>query len=971
MPFHSYILGSFYESQWPATLLHRIDDVTIMYGNERAIQDGNGNSITYAQLNVRVQSIAAVLLSTGIESGAAVAVYQEPSSDFISSLLAILRIGAVYVPFDPSTPVTKLAGMVTDASISAIIVHEYTAQASLELKTKSSSSAKMIDISAIPADAASVKITADPEATAMILYTSGSTGKPKGILLKHSNLRNEIEFSGATYSIKQESVLQQSSFGFDMSFTQIFSALAFGGVLYIAPRSIRGDATALYKLIVHEKITFTAATPSEYISWLRSDEAGHLQKSSWKTAVSGGEHISTAFLQQLRSLNKPDLQVFNSYGPTEITCSATRLRMSFEKGVPGPISAGSPAPNCAVYILNENLEPAISGFPGEIFVGGAGVASGYLDREITERSFLPDPFAPAEFKSAGWDRMYRTGDTGRWLKDGTILIEGRIAGDTQVKLRGLRIDLQELEQTIVKISDGTIAEAVASVRSASVGQPDFLAAHVVFSAAVSADTVGRMLTEVKSNLPLPQYMHPAIVIPVTEMPRNANGKLDRKAVSALPLPRHECEESISSNLTESESELLNLWKAVLPPGASAGTAIDLQTDFFHIGGNSMLLLNIQAKIRQSFGVTLPLIKLFEAPTIRGMLASIRNASSRHGETFDWEAETAIPTEFYEIGLSGVVPGKSKTKVVILTGASGFLGQGLLRGLLSDVTISKVHCIALRNPAGLDTFTSNPRLVVHSGDLSLPNVGLSTTAAIDIFEQADVVIHNGADVSHLKAFQTLKRANLESTKELVKLCLPRRIPFHYISTAGVALRSGLEEFGEASVTPYVTPASDSDGYTASKWCSERFLEKISHQFQLQSWIHRPTSIVREGDPRLDLLQNLLKYVKQTREVPQLAKLQGFFDMVCLDTVVGRVIRSLSCVAEDSMSYVNHSGDVMVPFTDFAGYLERENGGKFTSCTMDEWVASAEAAGMNALVAGVFKHIEEGPPVMYPKFSKRDL
>jgi hypothetical protein len=130
-------------------------------------------------------------------------------------------------------------------------------------------------------------------------------------------------------------------------------------------------------------------------------------------------------------------------------------------------------------------------------------------------------------------------------------------------------------------------------------------------------------------------------------------------------------------------------------------------------------------------------------------------------------------------------------------------------------------------------------------------------------------------------------------------------------------------------------------------------------------------VREGDPGLDLLQNLLKYVKQTREVPQSSKLQGFFDMVYLDTVVDRVIRSLSCVSEDSISYVNHSGDVMVPFTDLAGYFERENGGKFTSCTMDEWVAKAEAAGMNPLIAEVSKHVEEGPPVRYPKFSKRDM
>lgn len=934
------------------------------------MKDGEGTILTYDQLAVRVNSIATTLSTAGIEPGSTIAVLQEPKSDWICSLFAIMRIGAVYLPLDLGTPLSRLAVIVSDCQPSVILVDTETEQFSSELKARD---AKIINVSTIASShMVSVPIKAHSESPAVVLYTSGSTGTPKGIILRHSNLRNEIEFSTSTYNLNCEVVLQQSAVGFDMSLTQIFSAAAYGGMLYVVPRSLRGDSKALTKLIACEGISFTAATPSEYISWFHHGVFGLLQPSKWAIAISGGEQVTGILLQGFRALEIPGLRLFNAYGPTEVTCSSNKMELPY--ATPNfsheRIPAGITSPNCFVYIVDKSLKPVPIGVRGEILVGGAGVASGYLNHELTKASFVPDICNVAEHITQGWNTVYRTGDLGRWRDDGAILIEGRITGDSQIKLKGLRIELQDVENSILETANGVLAQAVVSARGKNSWDPDFLVAHVVFSSNYPLEKREHCLQALRSDLPLPRYMHPAMIVPLDQMPVDRSGKLDRRAISALPLPQGPPRDENSVSLTKMESDLKRIWEEVLPQEVARYHAIDGESDFFHVGGNSMLLVNLQARIQNALNVSLPLVHLFESSTLKNMALKVENgAKTLETEPIDWEHETELPFDLLQIPEPSEAVKSVTPKVVALTGATGFLGQGILRQLLEDENIEKIYCIAVRGSESLRPSLNHTKIAVYNGDLELPRLGLSEENAVRIFGEADVIIHNGADVSHLKTFQTLRRANLESTKELTKMSLPRQIPFHYISTAGVALLSGKETFGETSVASYPPPTDGSDGYTASKWSSERYLEKVNEYFQLPVRIHRPSSIIREQISELDIVQNLLKYCRLMSAVPESPNLRGAFDFVSLDTVVEGVVQELRRQPRSSsILYLNHTGDVEVPLSSLNAFLDKEGDKNFATLPLGQWTSTARSLGLHVSLTALLEKIDLGGPITFPRFTK---
>lgn len=963
-------LGPIRESRWPETLMHQIESITQRHGENPAVKDGEGNILTYNQMAVRVNSIAVTLSTAGIEPGSTIAVLQEPKSDWVCSLFAVMRIGAVYLPLDLGTPLSRLAVIVSDCQPSVILVDTETEQFSSELKAPD---AKIINVSTIASsNMASVPIRARAESPAVVLYTSGSTGTPKGIILRHSNLRNEIECSTSTYNLNCEVVLQQSAVGFDMSLTQIFSAAAYGGMLYVVPRSLRGDSKALTKLIACEGISFTAATPSEYISWFHHGVFGLLQPTKWAIAISGGEQVTSVLLQGFRALELPGLRLFNAYGPTEVTCSSNKMELPY--AAPDfsheRIPAGSTSPNCFVYIVDKSLKPVPIGVRGEILVGGAGVASGYLNHELTRANFVPDICNVAEHITQGWNTVYRTGDLGRWRDDGAILIEGRITGDSQIKLKGLRIELRDVENSILETANGALAQAVVSARGKNSWDPDFLVAHVVFSSNYPPEKREHCFKALRSDLPLPRYMHPAMIVPLDQMPVDRSCKLDRRAISALPLPQGPPRDENSISLTKSESDLKRIWEEVLPQEVAKYHAIDGESDFFHVGGNSMLLVNLQAMIQNAFNISLPLVQLFESSTLKSMALKIENgAKTLEIESIDWEHETDLPFDLLKIPEPSEAVRTVTPKVVVMTGATGFLGQGILRHLLEDENIEKVHCIAVRGSESLRPSLNHTKIAVYNGDLELSRLGLSEQNAVRIFGEADVIIHNGADVSHLKTFQTLRRANLESTKELTKMSLPRQIPFHYISTAGVALLSGKETFGETSVASYPPPTDGSDGYAASKWASERYLEKVNEYFQLPVRIHRPSSIVREEISELDIVQNLLKYSRLMNAVPESPNLRGTFDLVSLDTVVGGVLQELRRQPRSSsILYLNHTGDVQLPLSGLKAFLDEEGDKNFATLPVGQWTIKARSLGLHVALTALLEKIDLGGPITFPRFTK---
>ncbi|KAI1209521.1 uncharacterized protein F4807DRAFT_467711 [Annulohypoxylon truncatum] len=575
--------GSIYQSrQWGSTVIHRIDEIAKRHPKRTTVVSGDGNVTSYDDVVHRnVDAIVADLEAIGITTGSRVAVLQEATPNWVSSILAVMRIGATYLPLDLGTPWARLAAIVADCRPEAVLVDEHTRENAHKLGFN--------DMKAIEVGRTSHRregyrtpIYATPENDSMILYTSGSSGTPKGIVLTHQGIQSWLE------------PCKFLSQGFDMSLMQICTALCFGGSVCLLPRKLRGDARAISAIITRHK----------YLSWLKYGNSEALRKSSWKTALVGGEPLAAS----------DDLRFNHMYGTTESTfCAANSFQ--FQPNYP----AGIALPNYNVYILDEHRRPLPPGMQGEIYIGGAGVAREYLNNpSLTRQTFVHDPFATA------CDR-----DRGRWSRvdHGAILIEGRISGDTMVKLRGLRVDLREVEVAILRAGAGLLSEAIVSIRRSSSESPEFLVAHVVFEQKFSP----------WKGLELPLYMRPAFIVALDALPTTASGKLDRQAVNLLPISKVNTDVS-DVIWTRTEERLKAIWDDILSHDSTNALEITPETDFFHIGGTSLSLLGLRDKIRTQFEIELPLVDLFEASVLSNMAHRIEGHINTL-DAIDWNEET--------------------------------------------------------------------------------------------------------------------------------------------------------------------------------------------------------------------------------------------------------------------------------------------------------------------------------------------
>ncbi|KAF2268091.1 hypothetical protein CC78DRAFT_565861 [Lojkania enalia] len=618
--------GPALQSEWPDTLSHRIADVAKQYSDREAVKDGSGNAYTYQQLQRRVQAISEALTKVGVKQSSRVAVFQQPSADWVCSLLGIWHAGATYIPMDLRNSLPRLAAIAKTAKPTAIICHDETEAKVPELKA----SAALVNISSLEHSQPITKTRAKATTAAAILFTSGSTGTPKGVILRHSSFQNAIEGLVKQYNIADERVLQQSAFTFDFSLDQMLCGLVNGGSVYVVSKENRGDPVAISNIIATEGITYTRATPSEYVSWIAYGAENLTTASNWKYAWGGGEVMPLSLREGIVNLGLHDLRLYNSYGPAEsITCTKTEISLDHDAeldDLDSNIPAGRPLPNYSLYIVDRNLELVPQGVTGEILIGGPSVSSGYLNQEkLSGIKFISNP----------WDTgiVYRTGDTGYLRPDGNLMFQGRIAGDTQVKIRGIRIDLQDIEACILNAADGALHKAVVSVRSG-----DLLVAHVQFAADTydNEQSQNAFLRSLRFVLPLPVYMVPSMFIPVNSLPVNAHGKTDRKSVQSLPLPTPSTittsQGSRSGDLSEMEKELVEMWKEAVPKEMKdAVMSLNSQTSFFELGGNSLLLVKLQMLVNQRFGIKLSLVDLFGASSLGAMAAKIETLTQQPSE----------------------------------------------------------------------------------------------------------------------------------------------------------------------------------------------------------------------------------------------------------------------------------------------------------------------------------------------------
>ncbi|KAF9940143.1 hypothetical protein BGZ65_008002 [Modicella reniformis] len=572
-------------------------------------------SLTYMDLNERANQLSHRLIGLGVVPDMCVAICVERSIAMIVGVLAILKAGGAYVPLDPIYPRERLLSIINDAA-PGIALLDTTGRATLNegnlLRSLLTGIHSIIMLD--PNDCLASPST-NPEVPgltssclAYVMYTSGSTGRPKGVMVEHQGVVNLGYSRPYDFGVDGSSrVLQLTSLSFDLSVSEILMALYSGASLYILPDHIRRDPAQLWGFLADHSITHITMTPSLII-----DNTDLETSAIPVTFIMGGEPLPSSVLRTLKKLS-PNGQVINDYGPTEATIAASTLRCTDDTS--GDIvSIGRPLANKRIYILDKHGQPVPLGAIGEIYIGGVGVARGYLNRlELTAEVFLPDPFS--NDPSA---RMYKTGDLARYLPDGNIVFLGR--NDHQVKIRGFRIELGEIE---ARLNEHEMVDK-AAVIAIGEGSDKKLVAYVV------AKPDDRLVNTLRSYLAsgLPDYMIPAAFVRLDDLPLTPNGKLDWRQ---LPLPdsRAFVHQGYDAPRGVIELVLVNIWMELLNV-----ENVGRHDNFFMLGGHSLLAVKMISQVHGVLGFTTTLGALFEAPTIAELSSRLLSAGSNQERAFD-------------------------------------------------------------------------------------------------------------------------------------------------------------------------------------------------------------------------------------------------------------------------------------------------------------------------------------------------
>ncbi len=562
--------------------------------------------LSYAELNERANQVANYLRKLGVGSDVLVGICVERSIEMMVGLLGILKAGGAYVPLDPAYPKERLAFMLQDSRAAVLVTQEHLKGDLPEHDARvvcldSDWSAAIAQEST--EDRASAESGVTPGNLAYVIYTSGSTGKPKGVQIPHMALTNLLCTMMERPGISSDDVLVAvTSLSFDIAGLELYMPLIAGARVVIASREVAADGLLLREEISRTSATMMQATPATWKVLLAS---GWPETGSGKElkVLCGGEALPAGLAAELRRHSQ---SVWNMYGPTETTIWSSTAEVS--AGASANVTIGRPIANTHIYVLDKRLQPVPVGIAGELYIGGDGLARGYLNRsDLTAERFVPNPFS----ETPG-ERLYKTGDLVRYLPDGNIEFLGRI--DTQVKVRGFRIELGEIETVLGQHS--LVREAVVTVREDVPGDQR-LVAYLVPDPS-QTPTAGELRTYV--NQRLPEYMVPSAYVPLERLPLTPNGKVDRKALPAPDMARPDLDQAFVAPRLPIEEVVARIWASVL-----GVERVSVHDNFFTLGGHSLLATQVMSRLRDTLNVELPLRTLFEAPTVAALAEKIAAA----------------------------------------------------------------------------------------------------------------------------------------------------------------------------------------------------------------------------------------------------------------------------------------------------------------------------------------------------------
>ncbi len=569
-----------------------------------ALQFGD-QVVSYAELQARANQLAHHLLGLGVQPGEMVGLFVEKSVEMVVGLLGILKAGAAYVPIDPTYPAERVAYMLRTADACWLIT-DTPERAQMAARTTSPEHILLLtDAAVAQAPPTRPPVLINPEQTAYVIFTSGSTGQPKGVLVSHRALANHAQaMMAATELGPSDRMLQLISLSFDAAGEEIYPTLLAGATLVIpaSSRELLGQEVA--RACEEAGITvlhMPAAVWHVVVDDLLAND-GRLE-AHLRLLMLGGDAPSASRLHAFGHMLGKDIPFINLYGPTEATITSVFYRTTIADAV-DPVPIGRPIANNQVYVLDKAQRLAPVGVPGELYIGGAGLANGYLNQpQLTAQAFVENPFHPGQ-------RLYRTGDLVRWLPDGNLLFLGRV--DDQVKIRGFRVEPGEVEHVLNSLA--AVQDAAVVVREdESSGQKQLVAY-------VAPEEVDAAALRTQLQTRLPEYLIPSAFVFLPELPRLPGGKLDRRSLPSPTPTRAASGAGYAPARTPAEELLIAIWQGVL-----GVEQLGVHDNFFELGGHSLLATQLISRVRSAFQVEIPVRTLFEHPTIAQLAQAIQQA----------------------------------------------------------------------------------------------------------------------------------------------------------------------------------------------------------------------------------------------------------------------------------------------------------------------------------------------------------
>ncbi|MEV6683837.1 amino acid adenylation domain-containing protein [Streptomyces sp. NPDC051130] len=847
--------------------------------------------VTYAQLWADATRLADELAARGVRPGDRVAVWLRRGPSTVTSLLAVLAAGAAFVPVDAAYPEERVRYLLCDSRPSMVVT-----ESSVQLLGDLGVPTLLLDelSGAAAADGARRPERVPADTAAYLIYTSGTTGRPKGVVVPHSSVVNNIAWRQANWQLTEDDrVLHNHSFSFDPSVWATFWPLATGASIVLATEEQMKDPGDMISTLRERQVTVLGGVPSLLSLLLDHHEAGTCTRI--RLVLSGGEPLDDTLLQAVESTWSAE--VANLYGPTEATIDATGHRVPRgERTTPIPI--GHAVSNTAVHVVDAELRPVPEGVPGEIVVTGAGVALGYHDRPaLTAARFLPDPFADASDGTGG--TLYRTGDLGRRLPDGSIQFFGRV--DDQVKIRGHRIEVSEVE-SVLKAVAGVLDAAVVALDAGT--ENARLAAALVLSPGAGAPSVEVVRSTLADELP--DYLVPDRFAVLDELPLTGNGKTDRRGVAELLSRQAVVPATGQDGPTEPRNALE---RSVADAFASVLRlpAIDVHADFFDVGGTSLILAKLASLLGRKHDVEIPLHEFFRTPTVAGVSETIEVyrreglagvLGRKHAATLEGDG-TLDPS----ISPEGLPEADwENPRRVFLTGATGYLGLHLVEQLLRRTDAEVVALCRARDEEHalerlkegfalyeIDVEDQLHRVSAVTGDLAEPRLGLTQEQWDDLAATVDVIYHNGALVNFVYPYSALKAANVGGTQRVLELaCTTRLKAVHHVSTIDTLLATHMPRPFLENDAPLHSAVGVPAGYTGSKWVAEKVVDEARRR-GIPVTVFRPGLILghtKNGATQtIDYLLVALRGFLPMRILPDYPRI---FDVIPVDYVASAIV-----------------------------------------------------------------------------------